>query len=73
VSRPVDECLKSGLSVEAFCRQQNLDRRSRARRDSSGQWQNAAGLSPQPPGGGRVELAPEPDPSFDAPPSGAAR
>lgn len=65
VSRLIAGYLSSGLSLKAFCQQQDLDRS-----ESPGQRQNVAGQNTQPPCRGRVELTPEPDPVSVAAPSG---
>jgi len=55
VSRLVEEYLRSGLSLKAFCQQHDLDRSTLSRR--LGQRQNPTGHNPRPPGWVRVGLA----------------
>jgi len=68
VSRLVEEYLKSGLSLKAFCRQHNLDRSTLARRLR--QRQSSTAHNPSSPGWVRVELVSEPDPVSVGVPSG---
>jgi len=60
VSRLVEQYLKTGLSLKAFCQQHHLDRSTLVRRLK--QWQNLSAQPTQLPRWVRVELAPEPDP-----------
>jgi len=68
VSRLVEEYLKSGLSLKAFCQQHHLDRSTLVRRLR--QSQNSTAQNPPFPGWVRVELASEPDPVSVGAPSG---
>jgi hypothetical protein len=70
VCRLVEEYLRSGLSLKAFCQQHDLDRSTLARRWQ--QRQNPTAQDAQTSGWVRVELAPQPDPLPVAAPSGVA-
>ena len=70
VSRLVEEYLKSGLSLKAFCQQHHLDRKTLTRRLR--QRQNSTAHNPPSRGWVRVELASEPDPVSVGAPSGVA-
>jgi len=68
VSRLVEEYLKSGLSLKAFCRQHNLDRKTLTRRLR--QRQNSTAQNPPSARWVRVELASEPEAVSVGAPSG---